>query len=512
MTPAQESICRMLMSPPNKVLVRASHAVGKTWLASALTSWFFDSYNQDSCVVTTAPTSRDVKDLLWAEIRKQRNAVGIGGSFVGKTAPEMRTGDDHYAKGFTAAKGESFQGRHPRYMMFVFDEAVGVEPIFWQTTKSMFRGGTGEHFWLAICNPTDTTSQAYQEEQSIQLDGTPAWKTVSMSAVEHPNIRAQLIGEQPPFPSAVTLHQLNDWVAEWCEPVAGDPDPSQDDFEWPPKSKRWYRPGPMFESRAMGRWPKQGTHSVWSDAAWASATKGIDWSPSTQELPIIGADLASFGDDETAFHVRWGNASMHHERHGGWDEGQTAGRLKQLCQYWAGEYNKLLQPNREPLDPKKIPVVYDASGRGGALGNPEYKADYNFIGVHAQGAARSSDYYNRRTELWFFSAKRAKRGELDLTRLDGPQQSRLRQELLAVRHRVAADGRAQVEDKPITKQRIKRSPDNADAMNLAYWHQPAWEPPSHMPGVKTPLTPDARRDVTPSRGPSLAQRMFGGNR
>jgi hypothetical protein len=33
-----------------------------------------------------------------------------------------------------------------------------------------------------------------------------------------------------------------------------------------------------------------------------------------------------------------------------------------------------------------------------------------------------------------------------------------------------------------------------------------------MPGVKTPLTPEARREITPARGPSLSQRMFGGNR
>src|SRR6185437_5823816 len=40
----QREISRLLLTPPYKVLVKASHSVGKTWLAAALTSWWFDTH------------------------------------------------------------------------------------------------------------------------------------------------------------------------------------------------------------------------------------------------------------------------------------------------------------------------------------------------------------------------------------------------------------------------------------------------------------------------------------
>jgi hypothetical protein len=133
----QEEIARALLRRPWKVAAPASHSVGKTWLAAALVSWFFDTRPTDSCVITTAPTSRDVRDLLWREVRLQRARAGLGG-FVGESNPELGDRVQHVAKGFTARKGESFQGRHFRHMMFVFDEAVGIDPQFWQTARTMF--------------------------------------------------------------------------------------------------------------------------------------------------------------------------------------------------------------------------------------------------------------------------------------------------------------------------------------------------------------------------------------
>src|SRR3954447_669675 len=68
----RREITRLLQTPPYKVLVKASHGCGKTWLAAALTSYWYDTHPENSSVITTAPTARDVKDLLWTEVRGQR--------------------------------------------------------------------------------------------------------------------------------------------------------------------------------------------------------------------------------------------------------------------------------------------------------------------------------------------------------------------------------------------------------------------------------------------------------
>jgi hypothetical protein len=221
----QEQIARAIHEPPYKILVKAAHGVGKTWLMAVLTSYWFDCFTESSAVITTAPTARDVRDLLWTEVRNIRMAAGLGG-FRGTMLPELWDRPDHFAKGFTAQYGESFQGRHLKHMLFIFDEAIGVPPVFWQTTQSMFQPD-GRHAWCVIGNPTDTTSQMYSED----LSGD--WKTFSMSALDHPNIRRQLKGKEPLYPSAVTLAQVESWFRGWATEIpAGEQQPS--DVAWPP--------------------------------------------------------------------------------------------------------------------------------------------------------------------------------------------------------------------------------------------------------------------------------------
>jgi hypothetical protein len=279
--------------------------------------------------------------------------------------------------------------------LIVFDEAVGVAPVFWETAESMF-GGEG-HAWLAIFNPTDTSSQAYLEE----LSGN--WHVISMSSLEHPNIIAELQGLPAPFPSAVRLARLEDQLSKWCTPVSGKP--KRTDIEWPPESGNYLRPGPIAEARLLGRWPSQATNSVWSDGAWTDAETAVIAEP---DEPIeIGCDVARFGDDFTSIHVRRGPVSLHHESANGWGTDETAGRLKVLANQWA-QHSK--------QDPRQLLVKIDDDGVGGGVTD---QADgYNFVGVSAASKAIDEEGYpNRRSELWFALADRAAEGNLSLARL-----------------------------------------------------------------------------------------------
>ena len=117
---------------PEKHTFLTSFYEHNTHLAAMVTNWMFDTFNP-SLTMTTAPSKRDVEDLLWKEVRMQRLRAGLSDDFIGPSAPEMRTGPDHYAKGYTAARGESFQGRHDANMMFIFDEALAVNETYWRT-------------------------------------------------------------------------------------------------------------------------------------------------------------------------------------------------------------------------------------------------------------------------------------------------------------------------------------------------------------------------------------------
>jgi hypothetical protein len=453
--PKQVEIAEALCRPPHRVLVKASHSVGKSHLAGGLVNWWYDTRDPGVCL-TTAPTARQVRDVLWKEVRRQR---GARPGFAGPKIPRLESHPTHFAHGFTARDSTAFQGQHEAAVLLVFDEAVGVGAEFWDAAESMCQGA--EYGWLAIFNPTDTTSRAYAEEQF----GGGRWTVVDIPAPSHPNVAAELAGAAAPFPSAVRLGWLSDKVEQWCDPIeAGDAVAT--DLEWPPASGRWWRPGPLAEARLLARWPSAGS-GVWSDAAWELACSALVDDSSTDDLPEIGCDVARFGDDDTEIHVRCGMESLWHEAHNGWGTDETGGRLRQLCRRWAAWATDRRGPGVEPVRPEDVVCKIDDDGVGGGV--VDHCGPFAFFGVSAAATALDSeDYPNRRSELWFAVAQRARRGRLSLARLPADVRSELKRQAMAPTWKLDGQGRRVVEPKSDTKKKLGRSPDGLDAMNLAY--------------------------------------------
>lgn len=475
LTEDQARIARAFLEPPFKVKVRAGHNVGKTFLFAALANWWFDT-RDPGIVITTAPTERDVVDLLWTEVRLQRSRANLPDVFIGPAAPEMRTSPDHWAKGYTARKGESFQGRHRANMLFLFDEDDGIDSLYFDRTKGMFKAGDG-HAWGSIGNPYTTSSASYLEELKSGPDGQPAWRLFTLSALDHPNVKAELRGEKPPVPDAVSLAQIESAIAEKCHPIAAD-QRKKTDIEWPPGSNQWHRPGPLFEAGVLGRRPTQGTNSVWSDAAFQDACRAGPITPESLVinglLPEVGCDVAVFGDDWTAMHVRIGPISLYHESANGWGPEQVAGRLKLLCREWAAWANRIRDRNSAPVKPTRIRVKVELDGPGhgvASYGRETVDGDnWNWVGVSASSAAMQAEVFrNVRSELWFTVSGRANAERLDLSRLPPAVLSRLRQQCMAPVYSLNGGGQMEVEPKKDTKKRIGRSPDDVDGMDLAYY-------------------------------------------
>ena len=439
-TEDQARIARQLFLR-RRVLVRASHSVGKTNLAGGLVNYFVDCYGP--CIVlTTAPTEAQVIETLWKEVRTQRR----GRRGLLPKAPRIEFAPNWFAAGYTARDATAFQGRHEERVLIIFDEAVGIDTTFWDAAEGMM---TGEDcYWLAITNPTDITSRCYQEDISGD------WHVETLSALDHPNIRAELAGKPPVIPAAVRLGWLRARLERWAERITSeDAKPTDIEFE-----DQWWRPGPLFESRVLGRWPTQGVSSVWSDAAWQASLIARDI-PVTEPLEI-GCDVARFGDDFTSIVARRGRAVIHHETHNGWEFNHTAGRLKQLCR-------ELVRKEGREEDPTKVKVKIDSDGFGGQV--ISYKEEFNFLSVAASAPALEvEEFPNRRSELWFAVAERARDGGLDLSRLPASSLQLLRSQAMAPTWKVDSKGRRVVEPKDQTKKRLHRSPDDMDALNLAF--------------------------------------------
>lgn len=457
-----------------RVFVKASHNVGKTHLAGGLVSWVFDSY-RPSITKTTAPRFEQVKNLTWREVRAQRQ-----GRDMLPMAPTMygrnRNGSlnqEHFAMGVAAGDSDAFQGTHEEFFFMVFEEAVGIKRPVWVATDGMLSSGD-RNFWLAIMNPTDSSSAAFQFEM---MGG---WKVITISALEHPNIRAELLGKPRPYPKAIALSWVRDQIAKNCKEVSKS-DRRPGDIQWPPadiceitgEEPKYFRPNADFEGRVLGRWPSQPAEAVWSEAMWDAACvrRPELWELALGSPPEIGCDRARFGDDYTAIHVRRGPVSLYHESFQGRDTTFTLARLKELAGYYA---------RVSGIAPQDVLVKVDDFG--GGVVDPARADGYKFVDIPASSSAIDPEHYkNRRSELWFGTAERANAERLDVSAISDDARTELRRRLMAPRWAPNSQSQRVVEEKKKTKERIKRSPDDADAMNLAY----APPPPAVITGIVT---------------------------
>ncbi len=468
-----------------RVKIESGHNTGKSFLMACIALWWFYTRNP-SVIICNAPTSRAVEDILWVEIRllHMRAVRPLQDFFVGPKAPEMYDTPDHWAKGYTTSKGEAYTGRHRTAMLFLFDEDEGIDAIFWTTTNTMFQPD-GTHAWVAACNPITTSSQSYLESTATGPDGNSKWELFTLSSLNHPNIPAQLRGDPPVIPNAVSLDQVEQWVRDWTTPLDDPTDRQETDVEWPPGSNQWKRPGPTFKARAQGKRPTEGIDTIWSVATWKLAITP-KWEPRqcwTRAFGItMGLDAAGYGDDDAALHVRTGPLSLHHEAHNGWEPGQWAERIKKLSREWCYWYNSLADNNRPQLRPTDIPCVIEFDG-GYGIGAHSHRGEFDkWIGVTVGSKSDKFDvngklmYANVRSEIWCESATLARRGLVDLSRLDPDILERLRKQLLAPTYENKPDGAKQVEPKKDTKERIGRSPDDADSFILSHYTPADWGP------------------------------------
>ena len=101
---------------------------------------------------------------------------------------------------------------------------------------------------------------------------------------------------------------------------------------------------------------------------------------------------------------------------------------------------------------------------------------YNFLAVNSSSRANDENAFpNKRTELWFATSGRAGERRLDLSRLTEESRNLLRSQAMAPTWKVDAQGRRVVEPKADTKKRLARSPDDMDALNLAFYGGGDWQ-------------------------------------
>lgn len=440
-------------------LVKASHAVGKTFTAAVAESWWFDCWSRHIGYIT-APTWDQSFGLTFKQLKTLRRAKNLPGLILEriiKDADKNREGD-HYIKALNAERGEGFQGEHSAPILIVIEEGVGVPKYIWDAVGGLMTNPLCRVF--AIGNPTDEATEfGLASESSL-------YHTMSISALEHPNIQCQLRGEREPFPGAVSLLWLYEQLEKECEQVGKL---TEDAFEFAalPEIKnalegrpanlenKWiYMPTAYFQGRVLGEFPTQADQQV-IPKAWLKFQPRLE--PSDTDAPEIGCDIARFGDDRTTIVTRRGPCALDVKEIRKMDTVEVETALKDA----AREVN--------PDAPKTVPIKIDVTGGLGAGPFDHLKNEnYNAHAVNSSERAHDTEQYkNVRSELWFDTRQRAKEKRLDLSRLRKDVKGRLERELSAPKYK--APGQKIVEDKAKMKERLGYSPDLADGLNLAFY-------------------------------------------
>ena len=460
----QKQVLERLNTPPYRLAVAASHSVGKSFIAACAVLWFGFCF-PDSIVITTAPTQRQVEDILWRQVRSLNRINPT--IFRGSSSPQYEITKSWFGKGFTPSTGDAFQGLHSKSgdMLIVFDEATGIPQEIFEAASGVDNDRVR---WLCIANPTDVTSYYYQE----WISG--AWETMHISGAEHPNIAAALSGEEIPYPGAI---QLDHWFtllrkhSDKVEPLFK----KDTDIEFPPGSGEFYRPGSFALSRLLGQWPITSGDSFFSethikrllnqefDDKKFGLKKSIEAfnkdNPFFDDLQV-GVDIARQGQDFSAITVRYRNEIVNHYRLSGLDTVEFTAVLQDIIGELSHKYE---------IHELDIPIVLDSTGMGISIWDNLRTGSYNAIDINFSGRPNDKDLYaNIRCELYASLADLVKDGKIIVSGdIVGEYGYLWRQQLMGQQYKFNRKGQFILIPKEQIKKSLGMSPDDADSLALA---------------------------------------------
>lgn len=425
----QREICHSVQN--NKLTaVKSGHGVGKSFTTSNLAAWWIDTHPPDeTMVISTAPSTRQVSAIMWEEIRKIHRKAGLRG--------EVQRADrwliDNIEVGFGRKPQDydkhAFQGLHRKYLLVIIDEACGVDEWLWTAARSM---ATGFHNRIvAIGNPDDPTSHFAK----VCRPGS-GWNVIKISVLDSPNFTGEEVTES-------AKENLTDQSYV---------DDMRNDFG---------EGSPTWTSKVMGEFPEIDEMST-IPLGWVyrAQERWQDWVDNGRPLEgrhLIGADIARYGGDKTAFAHKYGDVIEEIEVLPGGDTERTADRL-------------LEHPNATAIiDTNGVGAgVYDKVRRRGMSALPLNVGNR----TNLRDSSGQIEFYNlKAAAVWKLrEALDPNKGAKLCIPAPNPQEAEvIAADISAARWKTMAGGKIVIEDKKEVRKRLGRSTDRGDAVVLVNW-------------------------------------------
>ena len=394
-----------------RVAVKSGNGLGKGFSAAIAILWFLYC-NDEAVVLSTAPTFRQVRHVLWREVHRQyrKARYDLGGKLL-DTRLEMSEG--RFALGLSADSDDDFQGFHSPNMLIVVDEAEGVEEKIYEAIEGVM---TSENCRLLLIGNPTTMSGSFRR---AFYDDRELYRTVTISALDSPNVKEGKVVIR----GLVSLR----WVEE--------------------RRKVWGEENPIYQARVLGEFPDQDEDTL-IPLSLVEGSVGRDMgNVAAPEAVTLAVDVARFGSDKSVILRRRGMAVEEVQAMRGLDTMKLAGRVVDAIQQW-----------------KPDEVTVDEVGIGAGVVDRLREQGYRVQGVNVGRQAQDNEHYeNLRAEGYWNLRQLFLDGSVSI-----PDDNELIGQLAGLRYSFSSLGRVVIESKEDMRRRGMSSPDKADAMMLAF--------------------------------------------
>lgn len=397
----------------DKIAIRSGHGVGKSVFLVWCIYWFL-TVHDDAKVPCTAPTFHQLSDILWNEAAKwlRRMPEELRANFIW-TADRITLGANReiFAVGRTARKEkpEAFQGFHARNMLFIGDEASGIDDLIFEVAEGVM--STPGAKVVLTGNPTRTSGYFFDCFHRMRH----SWTLFKVSALDP--------GLLPEYTSPT-----------YAKDVA----------------ERYGDNSNVYRVRVLGDFPKEEDDRLIAleDIEQAMMREVAQYGPI-----VWGVDPSYYGDDATTLMKRHGN------------------HLPEPCKAWhnastSQTAGRVIKEYRD-TDPRMRPVAIcvDVIGWGAGVYDALRDADMPAIAVNvAETAGVFPEYPRLRDQLWIAGVRDwFKQKDVVICK-----DEELHRELLSVWYDILPNGKMKAASKENIKKELRHSPDRADALMLTF--------------------------------------------
>lgn len=419
--------------------VRSCHEIGKSFTAALATCWWLDVHPPGTArVLTTAPSDKQVKAILWHEINRLHGKMHLRGR---TNLSEWYINNELVAFGRKPSDYDptAFQGIHAQYLLIILDEACGIPKALWDAGSTLIANENGK--MLVIGNPDDEFSEFAQCVKSSD------WHNIRVGYRDTPNFTGEPVSQ---FLRDMLIHPS--WVDE--------------------RRRKWGEGSALFTSKCEGEFPHGTSPFTVVPVTWVERCAQLELTPDMNRVEA-GVDVGG-GGDRTIVRIRYGPKVGPSISFTDSDPVKTVGNIALLLR----EH----QVTRVKVDSIGIGWgVYGAlrdmstkhnTARSTMLGALSHDAEVIPVNFgEAPTPGKETLFLNKRAEAWWNLRELSRLNLWDTAEIDADAMQELTTPLYET---LDAKGKVKIQPKKDIIEQLGRSPDEADALAYAFF-EVAWE-------------------------------------